>query len=81
MIIVKEIGLRNKEYQFDITDCDISNLLEDIYGERVRLLINEEGVISGYINVYVNKKNLENIKNVKVCEGDEVVLMSSMSGG
>ena len=81
MITVREIGLRNKEYKFDITKGEIYNLLEGIYGERVRLLINEGGVISGYINVYVNKKHLENIKDVEVCQGDEIILMSSMSGG
>lgn len=81
MIKVKEVGLRNTETKVDADGSDLYGLLENIYGENVSLFIRANGDTSGYINIYINRFLVKNVKNTPVSDGDEIILLSSMSGG
>jgi len=81
MIKVKEVGLKNTETRVNADGDDLYGLLENIYGENVNLFINANGDTSGYINIYVNKFIVKNVKEIPVSDGDEVIILTSMSGG
>lgn len=81
MIKVKEVGLRNTETKVNADSNDLYGLLENIYGENVNLFINANGDTSGYVNIYVNRFLVKKVKDTPVSDGDEVIILTSMSGG
>ncbi|MEM0381188.1 MAG: MoaD family protein [Nitrososphaerota archaeon] len=62
---------------------DVIEELAKKYGSEIRRrLLDEEGRLRRYINIYVNDRGLSHQElNLKLKEGDEVLILPAVSGG
>lgn len=62
-------------------DFELYSSLKEILKERFELLFNEDGSCKGFAKFFHNDKCIDNLHEIKLSNGDELEIITSMSGG
>jgi molybdopterin converting factor small subunit len=62
-------------------EMPIIKLLQEVLGERFSLVFNENGMAKGFVRIFHNDNYIDNILNVAFADGDDLEIITSMSGG
>lgn len=72
--------------EVSLTGNGIEQILENLdlkYPGIRKSIINKNGKIKRYINIYINEENIRNLDNLstEIKDGDEVSILSALAGG
>lgn len=61
--------------------CDLTQVLTDIYKNKMEIMFDKNGKSQGFISIFVNSLQLFSIKNITLKNHDEIQIVTSISGG
>lgn len=84
--LILPIVIRKPEEKSEIdifltNTSDLYKSLEDYLGDRFNLIFNKDGSSKGFVRIFFNHEIVDYLRDIKLVDGGELEIITSMSGG